>query len=176
MSKTFAGLMAGVMGAGTGLQIGSSLAEGRNAERIGEARANVDRANAEAAMRLAEEEAKIKLEEGRRLLATQKASFAAGNVRVDVGSPLVVAAQTRADILKDVGFILERGEVQRQGYLNQANLERFQGKLIKKRSMWDAISAGLSGGTNIAMLGGQAGLWGQGKNVAPLGYIPEGMR
>jgi len=146
-----------MMGAGTGMQIGSSLAEGRNAERIGEARANVDRANAAAAMRFAEEEAKIKLEEGRRLLATQKARFAAGNIRVDVGSPLVVAAQSRADVLKDVGFILERGEVRRQAYLNAANLERYQGKLIKRRSMWDAISAGLSGTANIAILGEAAG-------------------
>jgi len=139
------------------MQIGSSLAEGQNLERFSQARAGIDRANADAAMRRAEEEAKLKLEQGRKLLASQKSAFAAGNVRVDVGSPLVVAAQTRADILKDVGFILEGGEVQRQGYLNSANLEEAQGKFYKRKSLWDAITAGLAGVSQIGTLGQQAG-------------------
>ncbi len=154
-----------VMAAGTGMQVMGSLEEGKDLERIGEARANVDRMNAEAAMRRASEEAKLRSEQGIKLLSAQKAQFAASGVRVDVGSPLVVEAQTRADLMKDIGFILEGGEVQRQGYLNQANIERATGKIYKRKSMWDAISQGLSGASSIAFLGKDAGWWGQEKET-----------
>lgn len=154
-------IMAGTMAAGTGFGVMSSLEEGKDLERIGEARAAIDRQNADAAMRRAREEAKLRSEQGIKLLSAQKAQFAASGIRVDTGSPLVVAAQTRADLMKDIGFILEGGETQRQGFLNQANLELAQGKRLRKKSVWDAISAGLSGASQIGTLGYEQGLWGQ---------------
>ena len=153
------------MAAGTGMQIGGGLAEGRNLEAISEQRAGVDRANAAAAMRRAEEAAKVKLEQGRRMIANQTASIAAGNVRVDVGSPLVLKAQMQKDILKDVGFILEEGDTARRGYLASADIERATGRMYRRRSVWDAITAGLTGITDIAKLGYEAGWWDQQKET-----------
>ena len=62
----------------------------------------------------------------------------AANVRVDVGSPLVVAAQTRADLLKDAGFVFERGEAERQRLLSQADIEKQLGKLAYRQSRWQS--------------------------------------
>ena len=147
------------MGIGTLANIGSSLQEGEDLEAISEQRAMVDEANAEAAMRRANAAALMKFEQGKRVISSQKASFAAGNVRVNVGSPVVLEAATRDAIMKDVGYILEGGGAQQSAYLASAGIERATGKMYKRKSKWDALTAGLGGVTSIAMLGAMGG-WG----------------
>jgi len=152
------------MAASAGFGIMNKLQEGKDVQEIANARARIDIANAEATTRQTMEAAKIKAEQGRRLLASQKAQFAAAGVRVDVGSPLVVAAQTKADILKDIGFINAQGAARRDAYRNSASLERATGKKARRQSMWDAVTLGLQSGGSIAMLGEDAGWWGQGRS------------
>jgi hypothetical protein len=147
------------MGAGTGMGVMSTLQQGKDLEKIAKARAEIDMANADAAARRASEAAKIKIQEGKRLLASQRADFAAGGINVDMGSPVVVAAQTRADVLRDVGFILEGGEAERTGYLNSAQIERARGKKFRRQSKWDAWAQGIEGGASMGELGGKADWW-----------------
>ncbi len=155
------------IGIGTGLQISGTLRQGdiaeqqgRDAQKIAEARADIDIQNAEAARAAAVEEARIEKEKGRRLIATQKGQAAAGGIRINVGAPLVIEAQTRADITKDIGFILETGRAEEDFFRSSAALELAtgrvalrQGKEAKKQSRVSALTQGLMGFGTIAMMG-----------------------
>lgn len=145
------------MAAGTGLGIAGTLEQGRQVEKIAKQRAAIDIANAEAARRVSVEKAEIKRERGQRLLAQQKGAAAAGNIRLNVGVPLVIETQTRADIAEDIGFILERGTEEEGFYRSRAAVERATGKVAKRRSKWAAITQGLMGFGSIAMMGTKAG-------------------
>ncbi len=131
--------VAGSVG-GTILTAKSQQAAGKAARKLAEQRAAIDEADAEAVERETREAVLLEQERGRQLLKTQKSQFAAANVRVDVGSPLVVAAQTRANLLKDVGFIFERGETERRRFLSQAEIERQIGKLAYRQSQWQSAA------------------------------------
>ena len=145
------------MAGSTTFGVMGTLERGKEQQEIANARAAVDRADAAAVGRRTLEAAKIKRRQGEKLLATQKAKFAASGVRVDTGSPLVVEAQTRADILKDVGFILEQGSTQRERLFGSARLEKKRGRQLRRQSMWDAVTTGLRGVGSIAYLGSEAG-------------------
>lgn len=147
------------MGAGTGIGIANTLKGGKQTEKIANARAEIDIQNAEAARRSSVEKSKIKGERGRRLIETQKSTAAAGGVRINVGSPLVIEAQTRADIATDIGFILERGRTESNFYRSRAAVERATGKAARRKSKWDAISQGLMSAGSIAFMGSQAGMF-----------------
>jgi len=127
--------------------------EGKETEKIAEYRAAIDIANAEAVRRVAVEKARIKTERGRRLLERQKGIAAAGGIRLGVGAPLVIEAQTRADIAKDIGFVLETGREVSRLYRLRAEIERAIGKKGRKKSKWSVISQGLKGFGSIAMMG-----------------------
>jgi hypothetical protein len=145
------------MGIGTGIDVLSTLEQGKREEDIGKARAAVDIQNAEAARRASVEEARIRGERGRRLIATQKAQAAAGNVRLNVGAPLVIEAETRADIAKDIGFTLQRGREQESFYRSRAHYEKEVGKTRKRQSRWSAISKGFGGIATMGLAAHDAG-------------------
>jgi len=146
-------------GAGTAVSIAGTLQQGKQAEEIANERAAIDEKNAAAVRDASVEAATIKGERGRRLLAAQKSQAAAGGIRINVGSPLVIAAETRAAIAKDIGFGLERGRAEEEALLSSAALERRTGEQIRKRSVFNAISQGLSGFGSIAFMGTQAGIF-----------------
>lgn len=151
----------GTMIAGTTIGMMGKLREGERAEDISEQRAAADIASAEAVRRMSVEEARIKKEKGRRFLEEQKAAAAAGGIRLNVGAPLVIEAETRADIAKDVGFVLERGREEERFYKSRAAIEKARGKAKRKRSRWEAISQGLTGFGSLAFMGTEAGWWGK---------------
>lgn len=146
-------------GIGTAVGIGQTLKQGKEAEKISKARAQIDLENAEAVRRQSVEEARIEKEKGRRLLATQKVTAAAGGIRINVGAPLVIEAETQADIAKEVGFILERGRAGEGAFRSSAAIEIAVGKSLRRRSKFDAISQGLLGFGAIAMGASSAGLF-----------------
>ena len=144
---------------GTVASISGTLEEGEEVEKIAQQRAQVDLDNAEAVRRRSVEEATIKEERGRRLLATQKSRAAAGGVRINVGSPLVIATATRASIAKDIGFGLETGRAESDAFRSSAAIEIATGKALKKKSKFDALSKGLTGFGSIALGASGAGLF-----------------
>jgi len=157
----FTPILLGTMIAGTVMGVAGTLEEGKQAEKIAKQRAAVDEANAEAARKVAVKRAKIKGEKGRRLIEEQKGAAAAGGIRLNVGSPLVIEAQTRSDIAKDVGFILEAGREESRFYRTRAAFERARGKQARKQSKISAWTQGLMGFGSIAFMGSQAGLFGK---------------
>ena len=138
---------------GTGVAVGQTLQQGRQAEKIAERRAQIDIENSEAVRRASVEEARIKTEKGRRLLATQKSRAAAGGIRINVGVPLVIEAQTRAEITADIGFGLERGRTESEFFKSRAALEIAGGRLAKRKSRFQALRLGLQGLQTIAFMG-----------------------
>ena len=158
-------------GAGTGLQIAGTLKAGKQAEEIAEVRAKIDIQTAEAVREAAVEEAKIKAERGRRVIEAQKSQAAAGGIRINVGSPLVIAAETRDIIAQDVGFILERGREEERFFRTRAGIERAVGKAAKRKSRFDAISQGLLSFGSIAFMGLRKRV-GAGVGVNPASTLP----
>jgi len=145
------------MAGSTTFGVMSRLREGKEAQEIANARAAVDMADSAAVARRTLEAAKLKRRRGAEAIASQKVRTAAGGIRVDTGSPLVVEAQMRADIHKDIDFILETGATQRQRFFGSARLEKERGRKLRRQSMWDAVTTGLRGAASIAYLGYEAG-------------------
>jgi hypothetical protein len=132
-----------------GVQAGGILKRGREAEEIAAERAAIDRANAIAVRKASVERAKILAERGLRLREKQKAQFISGGIKTNVGVPLLVEAQTRADIAQDIGFDLEFGRVQAGQYLSSAELEEKYGRKKRRRSRWKAIGVAAERGLSF---------------------------
>lgn len=141
--------------AGTTQSVASTLKQGKIAEQIGEQRAAIDEQNAEAVREASVEKAKIQGERGRRIRAEQKGKAAASGIRINVGSPLVIEAETKANIAKDIGFGLERGRTEADAFRSSAALERFAGKKARRQSKFSALAQGIQGAGSIAFLGSQ---------------------
>lgn len=170
---------ANLMMAVAGVQAGGILSRGREtaeiakqreqmalqAEDIAAQRAAIDRKNAIAVRTAAVERAKILAEYGEKLRARQTAGFISGNIKTNVGVPLLVETQTRADIARDMGFDLETGRAETRRFETSALLEerigkttargyRLEAKRLRraaKRSKWEAI--GVMAGSSLAYLG-----------------------
>jgi len=151
--------MMGTMAVGTAMQVQATKQQGADTMKLAEQRAAIDMANADAAENSSVEEAKIKADQGRRLIETQKSNFAAANVRINVGDPLVIEKETQENIASDVGYILEGGRTQADAYRSSAALEIATGKAAKKNSKSTALIQGLSGFGTIGMMGYKSG-WG----------------
>ncbi len=165
-------LAIGVVGVGTVQGIMNTRQEGKDAKKLADQRAAIDEANAEAARTASVEKAKITGERGQRLLATQKSEFAAGNVRINVGAPLVIETETRDVIARDVGFVLEFGRAESDFLRSSAAIERATGKVAKRQSRFSAIAQGLEGFGSIALLSRKAGLFSK-KPPPPGTVLPD---
>lgn len=163
---------ASAMAAGTGISMYGQIQQGKQAEQIANANATVEETNAQYAKQNAIEQAKIQAERGRRLVASQQAGYAAGGVKMNVGAPLVVEAQTQADLAKDVGFTLNQGEQAFNLGMSQAAITRQVGANAKNNSYWNAAATGLKGFGSIAMMGVQGGLFKGG--AAPTSKVVAG--
>lgn len=152
-------LIIGAMAAGTGMSIYGQIQQGKQAQDIANANAKIQMKAAADAKIVADEKARIMAERGRALIERQKSLFAASNVKMNVGAPLVIEAQTQADIAKDIGYTLMQGG-QEQSYLqSQAAISRQMGKNAKTQSIWGATATGLSGFGTLAYMGYQGGLF-----------------
>ena len=159
-------------GISTGFEVQNELAQGELAEDLAKERAAIDIRTADAIREAADEEARVKAGEGRRLLATQKSQAAAGGVRINVGAPLVIEAETRAAIARDISFGLKRGRQEESLALSSAIEERATGAAIRRRSRFDAISSGLQGAGTIADMAKEAGLFSK-KKLNPSGTFKK---
>ena len=144
---------------GTGVAIAGTIEEGKQAEKIAKQRATVDERTAEAVREATVDEVKIRRERGRRILATQKSQAAASGVRINRGSPLLIEAETQANLTQDEGFILERGRVESLALRSGAEIERDIGRNIRTQSRSTALGQGLKGFGTLADLGRDRGLF-----------------
>lgn len=157
-----------VMGVvGTAVGVGQTLQQGKRAEKIAKARAQIDLKNAEAVRRASVEEATIEKERSVRSRATALASAAAGEIRINEGLPLVIDTQIAAATAKDIGFILERGRVEEGAFRSSAAIELARGKALRRKSKFDALSQGLLGFGSLGLAAHDLGLFST--NIAPAG-------
>jgi len=148
-----------VSAVGTAMKVKSTLQQGKDAEKIANARAAIDIKNAEATRKASVEKARIQKERGRRLIEEQKSAAAAGGIRINVGAPLVIEKETQEDITKDIGFGLETGRAESDAFRSSAALEIAQGKAARKQSKYNALSQGLIGFGSLAFGASKAGLF-----------------
>jgi len=155
-------LMMGAQGFGTAMQVSSKLQAGKDAQKLANYRAAMDVQAAEDTRRKSVEESRILAEKRGKIISSQKSGYAAGGIMMNVGAPLVVATQTRDDIAKDMGFVLETGRRESAAYMASAAYEKASGKMARKQSKWDAIGTGISGFGSMAYMGYQGGMFGGG--------------
>ena len=144
---------------GTVMQMKGAAQQGRDEQALANARADIDQQNAIAVKRQADEQARILEERRLGLVASQKAAFAAGNVRLNVGAPLVIEAQTNRDVAMDKGFILETGRTQAGQYMSSAAYEKAYGEMRRKQSKWQMMQYGIQGLSTIGNLSYQSGVF-----------------
>ena len=161
-------IMAAVSAAGVAMQMQATQQAGRDAKKIARQRAAIDMANAEQTRVSTVAEAKSRGEQGRRLLAMQKSQAAAGNIRINTGSPLVIETETQELIARDIGYVLETGRFESAMFESGAGLEMAQGRAIKKQSDASALAQGLQGYGSVAMTGRESGMFGRTSRTIPL--------
>lgn len=154
--------MVGAMAAGTTMSVMGTLQQGKDQQKIDNANAAILTQNAADAKKAADEKARIQEEQGIQLKERQKSEYAAGNVKMNVGAPLVLAAKTDADVALDKGFTLMQGRQQRDYLLSQANIYRQSGKNARKNARNSAWATGLTGAGSIAFMGYTSGMFGGG--------------
>lgn len=152
----------GGMAAGTTMSVMGTLQQGKDAQKITNQNAANLTQQAADAKKAADEKAKIQEEQGNQLKARQQSGFAAGNVKMNVGAPLVIAAQTEADIALDQGNTLMQGRQQRDYLLSEAGIQRKMGKNAMKNARNSAWATGLMGGASMAFMGYSGGMFGGG--------------
>jgi len=146
-----------LMGAGTGMGVAGNLIQGQNEMKQANAQANADMVNAKYVKANAIEQAKITAERGQNLLASQRAGFAASGIRMDSDVVGVVQGKTFEDLTKDIGFTLQRGRQQWASLSQDARNAIAQGKAARQQADFNAVGAGLSGGSKMAYMGYQMG-------------------
>ena len=144
---------------GAGISVAGTIEEGKQAEKISKQRATVDDRTADAVREATVDEVEIRKERGRRILATQKSQAAASNIRINRGSPLLIEAETRANLTQDEGFVLERGRVESLALRSGADIERDVGRNIRTQSRLSAVGQGLKGFGSIAGQASDRGLF-----------------
>ena len=125
--------------------------QGKAAKKIGELRAQAKEREALGVRRETEDKARILERQTLQLIGQQKGGYAAGNVRLNVGAPLVVAAQTNADIQRDKGFMLETGREESAQLRQEGAYERAYGRYLKKQSKWAALAGLFGTGYQVGM-------------------------
>ena len=160
-------LLIGAVATTGGLSIMAQRQAGKDAKAASEAEAANLQIQAENARLAAEEEAKNRQDEGRHFLATQQAESAAGNIKINVGAPLVIAADTRNILAREKGYILKRGRDEAASLNYQARMALAVGKNAKRNANMGAIATGVGTGASIGAIGYSAGWWGNKGGSSP---------
>ncbi len=147
-----------------GLQAVSAIQQGRAArtqagfqEAIAERNARLAERQAEAEQQAAVEAAKIKSEEGKRLIARQRAGFAVSGVQIGIGSPLDLAVETATDVKAEELLILREGLISAAQRKGQADIFRLTGKAAKRKGKAASRAATLAAAGSILTTIGQVG-------------------
>lgn len=142
----------GAMIVGTVLQVQGTLQQGRDAQKIAEARAQIERDKADAIDEAADEEAVRGGEKRQRAIAAIRSQIATGNVRLGGDLDLLLITAENAERTKQIGFKLKRSRELSAEARFAADLEIATGKALKKQSKFKALSQGILGFGSIAFM------------------------
>ncbi len=134
---------------GTAFSAYSSYQQGQAAGRLNDYNAKLAELNAQVAQRDGALQANVVRQQNQRLMARQRAAFAANGVVGETGSPLIVEAQ-QAGYLEMGALETERqGTLQAGRYYQQSVLDRMQGGAAR-------LAGNLNAGATILQGAGRA--------------------
>jgi len=146
--------------AGPLMQMMTGRAEGEETQDLSKYRQALLQRDREMVRARSEEQVALLSEKRTRFIETQKSQAATGNVKINVGSPLVIESQTNALIAKDMSFILGEARYQDKLLGEEIALEKYYAKKAKKSSRFSTLSQGLSLGSSVFSMGKDAGGFG----------------
>ena len=150
--------------AGATVSAVSAIQQGRAARAQASAQEAIAARNAQLAERQAEAEqqaaieaAAIQEEEGKRLLARQRAAFAVSGVEIGRGTPLSVVVETAAELKAEELTILREGAISAAQRKGEADIFRLRGEAAKKKGKAAGRAATLAATGSILTGVGQVG-------------------
>jgi len=141
---------------GTGLSAYGAYEQGKQAEKMAEYNAAVERNNALQAQMEAQVAAKAKRKEAEAMNKRQRALYAKAGVVAGEGTPLEVLAETAMDMELEALEIERFGKVTAQKHRDQAAIDIYSGKAAKRAGTLNAGATLLSGLGSMAEMGAMA--------------------
>ena len=151
--------MGGMQLLGTSLQVQGQLAQADTYSRLADIDTQAVNEQGELAMQAGFEQGKQIRKEGRYMLADQRVAAAAGGIKADAGSPLLIAAETARNVELDAITSEYEGYKQRKLAEREAALIQYDKQLNKRAATRQAIGTILGGAMNIggSMVTGMSG-------------------
>jgi hypothetical protein len=149
--------MGGMQLLGTGMQVAGQLHQADTYSRMADIDTQAVNEEGDLAMQAGFEQGKQIRKEGRYLLAEQRATAAAGGIRADTGSPLLIAAETARNVELDALTSEYEGMKQRKLADRQAALIQYDKRLVKRNASQQAFGTILGGVMNAGSSFMQAG-------------------
>ena len=138
------GLPAVLFAVGTGFEITETLAQGKQAARIGKRNQEILEEEARVTEEVGLFESGEKRLEGKRLLASQIAQAGAQGGAL-TGTTLTLLADSAIEIERDARIITRNARLRAKGLRQQGAIERFEGQAARRASRVRAFSIGLKG-------------------------------
>jgi len=129
-----------------------SYEQGRVARQQGEFQAKLAEREAKTVKEASEYEERASRIEGRQLRSRQLVQFAGGGVVPSVGTPLLVAEETAAQIQRNITLQKYGYGLQRTRFMSQAKLQRMMGRSKSRASRWQAGSSLLTGAYRVSSI------------------------
>jgi hypothetical protein len=124
----------------------SAYSASQQQERIAKYNQEVQERQAEAARAAAKVEAAQKRARGERVLAAQRAAYGASGVVPDVGSPLLVQADTAKEAEFDALMSTYAGELRARGAEGEAAFSAYQARSARRTRVANTLLSGAAAG------------------------------
>lgn len=138
----------GVGMAGTGLQVAGQLGQADTYSRLADIDTEALKEEADINNQQAYEQARITREQGRYLQGEQRVSAAAGGIRADQGSPLLLAMKTARNVELDAITQEWQGQYGKKMAERQGALIQYDKRLKKRDATWATVGTILGGAMN----------------------------
>jgi hypothetical protein len=158
---------------GTAVQAYGQYQAGQDAKKAADYNAQIMERNKQVALEKANYEAEAEASRLRRLIGSQRAAAAASGMGRS-GTILDLQEDTTIQGTMEQLAILYGGQLQAQGFQDEANMSRFQGEASARQGKTAAFGTILTGSAQTAYMGYDMGVWGSKKatrsdvTVAPL--------
>lgn len=148
------------MVAGTAMQAYGQYQAGQDAKKAADYNAQIMERNKQTALEKANYEAEAEASRLRRLIGSQNAARGASGVGKS-GTFLDLQEDTTIQGTMEQLAIMYGGQLQAEGFQNEANMSRFQGETAARQGKTSAMGTILTGSAQTAYMGYDMGVWGK---------------
>lgn len=160
-------VIAGLILGGTALSAISQKKQGKEERKLYQQRAAVAEEEAKAVGKAAEHQVRERQKEGRRDVARALVLFAKSGVKPKLGTPGLVGKEIEDEYRRDMGFIMEGGEVEASRLRSEAGFERRMGKSAYRAGKWGAASTVMSGLGTTGIFAYERGMFKRKRKTTP---------